>query len=123
MKAQRLFNRLNQRINAPAPDMSDAEILGCLDAISSSDELDSLPYRHYELIRLGMAVSFALGMFRAYTDTIDIVGELDERERAGKIRSALAILKDNGVSFKEDCTTPFGYPNYRITGLPEDVKL
>lgn len=123
MKAQRLLNRLNQRLNSPVPDMTDVEILGCLDEISSSGELDSLPYRHYELIRLGMIVSFGLGMFRAYTDTIKIVEELDKHERDGKIRSALAILKDNGVSFKAVSTTPYGHPNFRIIGLPEDVKL
>lgn len=123
MKAQRLLNRLNQRINAPVPDMSDAEILGCLDAISSSDELDSLPYRHYELIRLGMAVSFGLGMFRAYADTLDLVKDLDKRERVGNICRAISILKDNGVSFREDGSTLFGRPKYFVCGLPEDVSL
>lgn len=123
MKAQRLLHRLKGKLVDKAPSMTAAEIEGCLATFTDDKELSSIPYRDYEMVRMGMEISYSIGMYRAYQETIELVEDLEQFEREGNIRRAIATLKDNGVCFKEESTSPFGYPNYRIIGLPEDVKL
>lgn len=70
-----------------------------------------------------MEAAFNVGRKVAYDDVLAMLEERQEMERSGNVRRLLAQLKDNGVVFREQSCTPFGYPTYSVYNLPKDVEL